>query len=386
MRARMKIVRRSTKLGMLALAVVGLGVAMGMVTWAQSGVSGGFSDTWGPQYRSQITAPATAIYPSVTAASAGGTLARVKIWNFIAGVANAIDHTPVQPGETRVFGEQFGPARSARALAIVHIALFEAVNAVAGGYRSYLGLAPGARRFDRCRDRASDARCAGRHVQVAGAAVCADPGGGSGPDPQWDGQDEGHCAWQAGSGRHSRASRRGWGPAHRAAPGHRILPARGRWLLGAGPRQPDSARARRVLGSACTAVRHPVGQSIPNPAAPSAEQPGVRGLFRRGQTPGWMRHRSRRMPRGFPTSTDRTSDQTVAGIYWGYDGTPGLGTPPRLYNQIARQDRLGARHQRGPARAPACVDQCGSGRCRAVVLGVEVPPRALASGHRHPPG
>jgi len=30
----------------------------------------------------------------------------------------------------------------------------------------------------------------------------------------------------------------------------------------------------------------------------------------------------------------RTPDQTVAAVYWGYDGTPGLGTPPRMYNQI----------------------------------------------------
>jgi len=39
---------------------------------------------------------------------------------------------------------------------------------------------------------------------------------------------------------------------------------------------------------------------------------------------------------GSATSTTRTADQTIAGIYWGYDGTPGLGTPPRLYNQIAQ--------------------------------------------------
>ena len=38
-----------------------------------------------------------------------------------------------------------------------------------------------------------------------------------------------------------------------------------------------------------------------------------------------------------PTPTNRTAEQTEIGIYWGYDGTPGLGTPPRLYNQIAMQ-------------------------------------------------
>ena len=40
---------------------------------------------------------------------------------------------------------------------------------------------------------------------------------------------------------------------------------------------------------------------------------------------------------GIGTRTERTAEQTTAGLYWGYDGTPGLGTPPRLYNQIAVQ-------------------------------------------------
>lgn len=35
--------------------------------------------------------------------------------------------------------------------------------------------------------------------------------------------------------------------------------------------------------------------------------------------------------------TKRTYDETLIGLYWGYDGAPGLGTPPRLYNQIVRQ-------------------------------------------------
>ncbi len=38
---------------------------------------------------------------------------------------------------------------------------------------------------------------------------------------------------------------------------------------------------------------------------------------------------------GQATATDRTQDQTRAGIYWAYDGTPSLCAPPRLYNQVA---------------------------------------------------
>jgi hypothetical protein len=44
---------------------------------------------------------------------------------------------------------------------------------------------------------------------------------------------------------------------------------------------------------------------------------------------------------GVRTPTRRTPEQTVAGIYWAYDGTAWIGTPPRLYNQIAVQLALG---------------------------------------------
>src|SRR5262249_50279244 len=39
---------------------------------------------------------------------------------------------------------------------------------------------------------------------------------------------------------------------------------------------------------------------------------------------------------GTPTPPPGPPDQTEIGIFWGYDGRPGLGTPPRLYNQIVR--------------------------------------------------
>jgi len=39
---------------------------------------------------------------------------------------------------------------------------------------------------------------------------------------------------------------------------------------------------------------------------------------------------------GVNTPTLRTPEQTMIGIFWAYDGAPGLGTPPRLYNQIVR--------------------------------------------------
>ena len=66
-----------------------------------------------------------------------GVMERLRHWNEIAVDASGLDHTPVAPGDSRVFGEQVGPGRSSRAMAIVHIAVFDAVNAVVGGYQSY---------------------------------------------------------------------------------------------------------------------------------------------------------------------------------------------------------------------------------------------------------
>src|SRR5207302_5028522 len=64
----------------------------------------------------------------------------VHRWNQIAIDATGLDHTPVAPGENRTFGEQLGPGRASRAMAIVHIAIFDAVNAILGGYQSYTGI------------------------------------------------------------------------------------------------------------------------------------------------------------------------------------------------------------------------------------------------------
>lgn len=73
---------------------------------------------------------------------AQGTDAMVLVvlaWNHVALDMTSIDHTTA--GVTDVFeptyAEQFGPPRSARAMAIVHLAMFEAANAVDPQYQSY---------------------------------------------------------------------------------------------------------------------------------------------------------------------------------------------------------------------------------------------------------
>src|SRR5438046_9351836 len=96
------------------------------------GRSDNFRDAFGPRF-----APAQSIY--LNQAPKKG-LDSVNRCNQIAINATGLDHTPVAPGENRVFGEQLGPGRSSRAMAIVHIAIFDAVNALLGGYHSYTGV------------------------------------------------------------------------------------------------------------------------------------------------------------------------------------------------------------------------------------------------------
>src|SRR6478609_4970423 len=101
-----------------------------------SGFSNGHQEALGPLYQAQ---PGTARSAIAQARAPQSALAH---WNAIAVDASGLDHTPVAPGELRVFGEQFGPTRASRAMAIVHIAMFEAVNAVAPRYKSYAGVTP----------------------------------------------------------------------------------------------------------------------------------------------------------------------------------------------------------------------------------------------------
>src|SRR5712691_4783717 len=119
------IVALNRKLIRLTVTILTLGLAAS--AWAGE-VSGDPRDLLGPLY------DATSQFPGAPSHRPRPSLDSVRHWNEIAIDASGIDHSLVR--------EQFGPTRASRAMAIVHIAVFEAVNAIAGGYRSYTGLAP----------------------------------------------------------------------------------------------------------------------------------------------------------------------------------------------------------------------------------------------------
>jgi hypothetical protein len=62
-------------------------------------------------------------------------------WNEVALYPTALDHYNADPDNpSPMYAEQFGPTRTSRALAIAHLAIFEAVNTISGKYPSYKDL------------------------------------------------------------------------------------------------------------------------------------------------------------------------------------------------------------------------------------------------------
>ena len=252
--------------------------------------------------------------------------ATVVKWNRIAVDASGRDHTYATPEDPRVFGEQLGPGRSARAMAIVHIAIFEVVNATFGAYESYVGL----ERFARpvaltagIAQAAHDTLVALFPAQSAefDAHLAADlqpiPSGGA----RDDGVDLGrHSAaailsLRAGDGSHHSEPRIGVDYFTSDAPGHWRRAAVGGSSVALGARW---GSVRPFVLERGSQFRTP-----PPPDLASAEYTAafdeVRALGGDGQA----------------TPTVRTDDESHIGVYWAYDGMPSLCAPPRLYNQIA---------------------------------------------------
>ena len=127
-------------LGSIALAIA---LVAGMCGWtAAAPLHRGFAgpqQTFGPHFQ-----PSWPVHPAPSRIHPGlhGLTHWVRYWNQVAIDTSGLDHTPVAPGDTRVFGEQFGRCRASRAMAIVHIAMFDALDAIYGGYRGYTNIRP----------------------------------------------------------------------------------------------------------------------------------------------------------------------------------------------------------------------------------------------------
>jgi hypothetical protein len=289
--------------------------------------SGGLRSKLGPNFNPDTTLAVAARHGRRHWAVSETAVLR---WNDVAIDTSGIDHTPVAAGETRVFGEQLGPGRSARAMAIVHIAIFDAVNAISGVHRSYTQL-----------PRASEP--ASMEAAIAQAAhdtlVALYPSQTASLDELLT-EDLGRIrlakpAVKAAGidlGRRAAAAilalRANDGSQHAEprmdtdfVPGK--LP--GQW------RQDPVSKIPLAMGAHWGSVKPFVmtsGQQFRLPPPPAMGSAAYIAAFDEVKRLGGD---------GITTPTVRTEQEKQTAIFWAYDGTPSLCAPPRLYNQIATQ-------------------------------------------------
>lgn len=249
----------------------------------------------------------------------------ILYWNEVALEANRVSHTNGK-------GEQTGPTLSARALAIVHLSMYEAYAGATGfpaQLPSYLDLPapPGA-----------PLPGPGPAVAVAAAAhtslTALFPGQAAYFDERLAGAGLGGPPAGTPGGEYGRGIARRILADRRDDPGagaEGYVASTARGAHRPDPDNPDQGFHAPFFGarSKCFAVtkRH----SLNEPPRPGDREylRALRQVRSKGIAPELMGT--------VPAGAGRTPDETVIGLFWGYDGAAELGTPPRLYNQIVRE-------------------------------------------------
>ena len=313
--------KRSQSLIVPALTLLIL--ALAVPVWPQK-ASRSAADVWGPSHK----APTFQTASPLRHASPQDTLGRLVHWNEVAINSSGLDHTPVPVGDPRIFGEQIGPARASRAIAIVHVAIFEAINAVKGGYHSYVGIPrvnPSTSVDAAIAQAAHDTLNALFPSQTAAcsALLVEDLARIKDGGQKEAGIALGHLAAVATLA--LRADDHSQHPEPRVGIEFITSNDPGKW------RQDPISLIPLALGAHWGQVTPFVLESASQfrtPPPPSMESPEYAAAFDEVKRLGGD---------GLTTDTERTPEQTEIGIYWAYDGTPSLCAPPRLYNQIAVQ-------------------------------------------------
>ncbi len=247
----------------------------------------------------------------------------ILYWNAVALEANRHDFTDIPSGATKPMPEQGGPTLSSRALAIVHLAIYDAHAAVVGGPNlpRYLAapLAPTGIAASDAAAGAAYATLSALFPRQQSRFDLATGGLAPGSNPGFDFGIAVGNAMLADRAVDPGASDAGYHPS-----------------TGRFHHRPDPVTAQSGfhapfygMNSKCFAVsaRHDLDDPRGNPAQYVRAVKQVRGLGIAPELTGTL-------PAASPK---RTPEQTLIGLFWAYDGPRELGTPPRLYNLIVRQ-------------------------------------------------
>jgi len=292
-------------------------ITLSSVTFAQ-GPAGNFGQAYGPQFHAQAPDAANA---------SGKTVPQEPVhrWNQIAIDATGLDHTPVAPGEHRIFGEQLGPGRASRAMAIVHIAIFEAINAAPGKYHSYTGIQSPQRPYS---TRAAVAQAAhdtlvSLYPSQSGAldqALTDDLLGIK--EGAWKNNGIAFGKQAAAAVLATRIADGSQKPEPQIGVNYKTSKLPGHW------RRDPISQIPIALGAHWGACKpFVIKSSTQFPIQPPPDMTSARYTSAYNEAKNFGGD-------GVTTPTQRTAEQTFIGTFWAYDGTPSLCAPPRLYNQI----------------------------------------------------
>ena len=250
----------------------------------------------------------------------------ILFWNQVALDTTKGDFCWPEPPTPQSLPQQPGPTRTSRALAIVHLAMYDAFVGIRGGAATYLdygdGATPGTHTLPAAQAAVGAAACLtlialysrqkqallAKHNQFVAALPAGDASVALG------------LAWGHRVATALLAER-----SHDGADASDDLYAPG---PGAGRHRPDPySPAQGFLGPLWGDVK-PFGFTdlrcaltpLPNPLT----------------LPEYATDFVQVAAKGRKTGSTRTPDQTTMGLFWAYDGARCIGVPPRLYNQAVR--------------------------------------------------
>jgi hypothetical protein len=249
----------------------------------------------------------------------------ILFWNAAALEANRVSHS--DPDKR----EQNGPTLSARALAIVHLAMYDAYAGIVGGagFPRYLNPAPP--------PPVAPPTLSARDA-VAGAAHTALSALFRAQRPFFDAQlsafDNSTPSFNFGRTVANTLLAARFGDMDARDAGYRTSANRGRHRVD--PDNPGQGFHAPYYGAQTRGFAITIRHGLASPPFSNGTNPRYLQALRDVRARGIRPDLAGTLPDAL-FDHRRSPLETLIGIFWGYDGANRLGTPPRLYNQIVRQ-------------------------------------------------
>lgn len=250
----------------------------------------------------------------------------ILFWNQVAIDAGKVDFSLPDPRPPDLVPQQPGPTYASHALAVVHLAMYDAFVGIRGGAPTYLDYstepAPGTAALPAARSAVAEAACLTliamysrqrdvflrKHSEFLAMLPGGDPAIAAG------------LAWGHLVGGRMLAERDGDGA---DASNDQYAPS-----TEAGRHRPDPySPTQGFLGPQWGRVR-PFGFNDIRASLTALPDPLT--------LPEYAADFTEVADKGRKVGGTRTQDETTIGLFWAYDGARNIGVPPRLYNQVIR--------------------------------------------------